>query len=183
MDTRATRILCVRVICIVICTAWAAQRLHRRIHRWRENRSTRPVLGFVSSPALWPSPYDTIPHQCQDTAWKVNNSLGNVSVTVQTAAPFSIHSVLHGAGVTGDPLSSYNEIHDAWVRDDEWTASTSFDWPSWESSACLYASRIDTEVEVSVDGVVVLRADNMFRSYDVPLGPMSANRQDRKSVV
>ena len=76
-------------------------------------------------------------------------------------------SALHDAGLIPDPYFGRNEYDLRWICDRGWVISHSFVVD--RADLVLVVSMLDTLAEVVVNGVSVLRAANMFRSFRVDL--------------
>ena len=76
-------------------------------------------------------------------------------------------SALHAAGAIPDPYWGRNEYGLRWICARDWVASRAFDVDRTDQT--LVISMLDTVAEVAVNGVTVLRSDNMFRSFRVDL--------------
>ena len=76
-------------------------------------------------------------------------------------------SALHDAGLIPDPYFGRNEYDLRWICDRDWVISRSF--VVTHVDLVLVVSMLDTLAEVVVNGVTVLRAANMFRSFRVDL--------------
>ncbi len=76
-------------------------------------------------------------------------------------------SALHAAGAIPDPYWGRNEYGLRWICARDWVAVRRFDVV--RTDQVLVVSMLDTVAEVTVNGVLVLRSDSMFRSYRVDL--------------
>jgi beta-mannosidase len=87
------------------------------------------------------------------------------------AAPMQVPgdgiSALQSAGLIPDPYFGRNEYDLRWICDRDWVISRSFVVD--RTDLVLVVSMLDTLAEVVVNGVSVLRAANMFRSFRVDL--------------
>jgi beta-mannosidase len=106
-----------------------------------------------------------------DGPWKLSNANGSLTYT-DIQLPVYPHQVLQSKGVIGDPLYRYNELETRWVSDDTWTYSRDFvATPQQAASpaADLLFKGLDTFAAVSLNGDVILRADNFHRTWRVPV--------------
>jgi beta-mannosidase len=86
--------------------------------------------------------------------------------------PGCVHTDLMAAGIIPDPFHADNEEGAAWVAEADWEYRRSF-----EADAALVAEErvelrcegLDTLAELSINGVWLGNADNMFRSWTFPL--------------
>ncbi len=76
-------------------------------------------------------------------------------------------SALHDAGLIPDPYFGRNEYDLRWICDRDWVISRQFVVD--RTDLVFVVSMLDTLAEVVVNGVTVLRAANMFRSFRVDL--------------
>ena len=76
-------------------------------------------------------------------------------------------SALHDAGLIPDPYFGRNEYDLRWICNRDWVIRRQF--VATRVDLVLVASMLDTLAEVVVNGVTVLRAANMFRSFRVDL--------------
>jgi beta-mannosidase len=92
---------------------------------------------------------------------------------VPVAVPGMIHPALRAAALIPDPFFGANEHAVAWVDTTTWVYARTVDVPATMQAPRLVFEGIDTFADVRVDGAAVLRSDNMFRRYRVPLTPGS----------
>ena len=76
-------------------------------------------------------------------------------------------SALHDAGLIPDPYFGRNEYDLRWICDRDWVIARQF--VVNRTDLVLVVSMLDTLAEVVVNGVTVLQAANMFRSFRVDL--------------
>jgi beta-mannosidase len=84
--------------------------------------------------------------------------------------PGCVHTDLFAAGKIGDPFYRLNEKDQQWIEHDSWEYRTTFqldDATRARERVELVLSGLDTYAELFVNGVSVLFADNMFRSWRV----------------
>ena len=96
------------------------------------------------------------------------------------ALPGDNVTALHAAGLIADPYFGRNEYDLRWICARDWTASRSFAVGDTGQVLCL--SMLDTVAEVSVNGHLVLAADNMFRSYRVDLSDVLHKGQNEIAI-
>ncbi|KAJ1458754.1 glycoside hydrolase superfamily [Pelagophyceae sp. CCMP2097] len=88
--------------------------------------------------------------------------------------PGTAHEALFSAGLIGDPLYRFNELHQAWVAKQGWTFELeAFDWAYDEKRALLRFEGIDTAATVSLNGKVIGTSASAFvpAAFDVILKP------------
>ena len=97
--------------------------------------------------------------------WHLSDGSGGNSAPMQI--PGDGISALHDAGLISDPYFGRNEYDLRWICDRDWAIRRSFVVD--RTDLVLVVSMLDTLAEVVVNGVSVLRAANMFRSFRVDL--------------
>ena len=89
--------------------------------------------------------------------------------TGQYTAPMSLPgdgiSALRDAGVVPDPYWRHNESDLRWIAERDWLLTRTFQATSQDMA--LVISMLDTVVDVSLNGQIVLKADSMFRTHRV----------------
>jgi len=103
--------------------------------------------------------------------WTLKNGNGTVSFS-ELELPVYPHQVLQSKGVIGDPLYRYNELETRWVSDETWTYAREFSASASQAAspaADLVFKGLDTFASVSLNGAVILRADNFHRTWRVPV--------------
>ena len=86
--------------------------------------------------------------------------------------PGTVHTDLMASGVIEDPYIGFNERAAQWVDKEDWIYRRSFDLdPALAecSEIELCFDGLDTYADVKINGVAVLKADNMFRRWRVPV--------------
>lgn len=99
---------------------------------------------------------------------------------IPTKAPGDVYRALILAGRLADPFVGRNEAAAAWVRDREWWwhAPLYLTEVSDGETVELTFKGLDTFADVYLDGEVIGRADNMFRSWRFDLSALPAGRHD-----
>ena len=97
--------------------------------------------------------------------WHLSGGLDGMSAPMQI--PGDGISALYDAGLIPDPYFGRNEYDLRWICDRDWVISRQF--VADRTDLVLVVSMLDTLAEVVVNGVSVLRAANMFRSFRVDL--------------
>ena len=97
-------------------------------------------------------------------AWRLESSDGRISAAI--TLPGDVHSALIAAGIIPDPYVGRNEYEVRWVADRDWRLTRDFEHPG-PSTAHWYLDidGIDTVAEVTLNGTLVLEAQNAFRRY------------------
>ncbi len=125
-------------------------------------------------PALWAALLLAAPVQAQrvplDTGWTLAAAHAPIG-PVAAIVPGMVHPALRAAGLIPDPFFGANEAAVAWVDTTTWVYTRAVTVPASMQAPTLVFEGIDTFADVQVDGRTVLRTDNMFRAYRVPLAP------------
>jgi len=97
-------------------------------------------------------------------AWRLQSADGLTSTSM--VLPGDVHSALIAAAVIPDPYVGRNELEVRWVPDTVWLLTREFDHPGAGTTAWyLDIDGIDTVAEITLNGVLVLQAQNAFRRY------------------
>jgi len=86
--------------------------------------------------------------------------------------PGTVHTDLLLQQLIPDPFFGENEQKVQWVEQKSWIYETLFDVPASElakSSMELVFEGLDTYAQVYLNGKKILQADNMFRTWNVPV--------------
>lgn len=100
--------------------------------------------------------------------WRLSDGAGEY--VVACPVPGDGVSALYRAGRIPDPYWGQNEYGLRWLAERDWTLSRTFAHDG--GIAELVIEGLDTVAEVSVNGMVVLRAANAFRRWRVPIAGM-----------
>lgn len=99
--------------------------------------------------------------------------------------PGDVHSALFDAGMIPDPYACRNEYDLRWVADREWLLARSFELAGdvgldgW----VLEVDRLDTVAELSLNGTLLLEADNAFRTHRVRTEGILRRGENRIEIV
>ena len=86
------------------------------------------------------------------------------------SVPGVVHLDLLANGLIGDPFYRDNEYRQQWIEHEDWEYRTAFSVSQRHlehRNHELVFEGLDTYAAVSLNGVVVLESDNMFREYEV----------------
>ncbi|WP_417270479.1 beta-mannosidase [Celeribacter sp.] len=101
--------------------------------------------------------------------WIFSDDSGAYSVPV--TLPFDSVSSLRNAGDIVEPYWGRNEYDLRWISERDWVAKRSFDLE--ETDVELVLEGLDGIVDVVVNGVTVLEADNTFRTWRVDVSEVA----------
>lgn len=89
----------------------------------------------------------------------------------EAAVPGTIHTDLMRHSLIQDPFYGDNETKIQWVSKADWEYKTFFqlDVSKRAQGVFLRFHGLDTYADVMLNGIIILRADNMFRTYDVDI--------------
>ncbi|THV33890.1 glycoside hydrolase family 2 protein [Glycomyces buryatensis] len=91
---------------------------------------------------------------------------GPLAAGIPAAVPGEAHLDLVRAELIADPFDGDNEAAQQWIGDTAWRFATSFTWTdAGEDRHDLVAHGLDTVATVEINGTVVGRTENMFRTY------------------
>jgi len=99
---------------------------------------------------------------------------------IPAGAPGDTYLALIAAGRLADPFAARNEAPASWVRDREWWWHAALDLATTrpgETTELLFEG-LDTFADVYLDGTLLGRADNMFRSWSFDVSGVAAGRHD-----
>jgi beta-mannosidase len=105
--------------------------------------------------------------------WTLSDDAGEHRLPA--TVPGCVHTDLLAAGRIPDPNWRDNEAAIAWVHHRAWTCTRTFTCPPEmlaRKRIWLACAGLDTVAVVSVNGTEVLRADNMYRTWEVDLRPV-----------
>ncbi|WP_439154027.1 beta-mannosidase [Yoonia sp.] len=111
--------------------------------------------------------------------WALSDDSGSHSCAIHL--PTDGISALHDAGLIPDPYWGRNEYDLRWIAERAWTATRAFDLTETEVDVVL--SGVDTIATVTVNGQIVLRCENAFRSYRVSLSNVARLGRNEISVT
>ena len=89
---------------------------------------------------------------------------------MEAAVPGCVHTDLIRNGLIGDPFFRLNEHDVQWIDKKDWEYKTLVDVPPGlmdKQHIVLCFQGLDTHADVSLNGQVILKADNMFREWEV----------------
>jgi len=105
---------------------------------------------------------------------------GEGGAWIPATAPGDTYQALIAAGRLADPYVARNEARAAWVRDRAWWwhAPIELAQNATGETVELVCEGLDTFADVYCDGVLLGRADNMFRTWRFDLSAVSAGTHD-----
>ncbi len=99
--------------------------------------------------------------------------------------PGTVHQDLIDHGQLPDPFYGMNEAKVQWVEHKDWTYRTTFSVTDEElgrDAADLRFEGLDTYADVYLNGSLLLRADNMFVGYTLPVKPVLRKGENKLLV-
>ncbi len=102
--------------------------------------------------------------------WKFRNSEN--SEWLSARVPGCVHTDLLENKIIPDPFYRENELAVQWIEEDDWEYETSFSIPSELESYTnidLHFEGLDTYADVYLNDTLLLKADNMFIGWTVPV--------------
>lgn len=104
------------------------------------------------------------------SGWSFSRS--GSSEWLPATVPGTVHQDLLRHGLIPDPFYATNESSIQWVEDEDWDYKTVFTVTEEQlarGGAVMSFAGLDTYADVYLNGSLVLRADNMFVGYEVPV--------------
>lgn len=86
--------------------------------------------------------------------------------------PGCVHTDLMAAGIIEDPFYRSNEDSVQWISKKDWVYRTTFTLSAEElriPGIDLVFEGLDTHASVTINGIEILKASNMFRTWEVPV--------------
>ena len=115
--------------------------------------------------------------------WQFKNTKENTWLPAKV--PGTVHLDLMSKNLIPDPYKDENEKKVQWVENEDWEYQTRFDLSSQEmqhKNIDLVFSGLDTFSEVYLNGKLVKRTDNMFRTWTIPAKPYLKQGENRLQV-
>ncbi|THH31617.1 hypothetical protein EUX98_g2590 [Antrodiella citrinella] len=104
--------------------------------------------------------------------------------TPAVSFPSEIHVELLKAGIIEDPYLGHNEHSVQWIGDREWMYGCTFSYDDpGQPFAELVFEGLDTFCDVYLNKKQILQADNMFRTYVVPLDGRTLKANDNTLLL
>ena len=114
------------------------------------------------------------------TGLPASASLGAGEGWIPATAPGDTYHALIAAGLLEDPYRARNEVAAGWVRDREWWWHTRIAVEPLDSgeTAELVFESLDTFADIFLDGTLLGRSDNMFRSWRFDVSDLAEGEHD-----
>lgn len=99
--------------------------------------------------------------------------------------PGTVHTDLMDCGIIRDPFIGQNEREVQWVDKEDWVYETTFDLSDdvrGKENINLVFDGLDTYADVFLNDSLILKADNMFRQWSVPVGGIVKDTDNRLRV-
>lgn len=104
---------------------------------------------------------------------------------LSASVPGTVHQDLIGHGKLPDPFYGKNEELVQWVENEDWQYRTTFTVTEEQlqrDAASLIMEGLDTYADVYLNGSLLLKADNMFMGYEVPVKSVLRKGENRLYV-
>jgi beta-mannosidase len=118
-----------------------------------------------------------------NAGWYVRENTQNT--WMNASVPGTIHTDLMRAGIIQDPFLAKHEQHVQWVGERTWIYETTFTLTEQERllpHLALLFEGLDTYATIVINGKICLEANNMFRTYHLPLKGL-AQQTNRLQVI
>lgn len=102
------------------------------------------------------------------THFELPKNLRRANVAIPAEIPGTVHTDLFNAKIIPDPFCADNELKLKWIHQNEWLYWTKFDLPdeiTLDAPVYLIFEGLDTISEIYLNGNIIGRSENMFRSY------------------
>lgn len=112
--------------------------------------------------------------QSLSTGWTLQSTDFPQAEKLSTTVPSSVQEVLVRSGLLPDPFYGTNENETQWVGDRNWEYNLYFEQASLDPQRAyrLNFRGLDTYAKVYLNDSLLLTADNMFRSWQVPVSTL-----------
>ncbi len=131
--------------------------------------------------ALGQSPASQVLHL--DKGWSFSE--GGKDKWQEATVPGTVHQDLLRLKLLPDPFFGTNEQQVQWVEDKDWEYRTSFTLTQEQvdhSGALLEFKGLDTYADVYLNGALILKAENMFVGYEVPVKEVLRAGENRLNI-
>lgn len=99
--------------------------------------------------------------------------------------PGTVHTDLMANGIIPDPFIGQNERAVQWVDKEDWIYETLFDLDqdiARQDSINIVFDGLDTYADIYVNDSLILKADNMFRQWEVPVKKLLKPQGNKLSI-
>ena len=125
-------------------------------------------LFFIFLPALiWAQQYE---RGLDSEKWEFKTTSNKVFQWLPALVPGTVHTDLFRNKIIADPFIGDNEKQLQWIENEDWLYQTTFVVSKKEAqyeNCLLQFDGLDTYAEVYLNGVKILSANNMFRTWKV----------------
>lgn len=125
----------------------------------------------------------SVEEQTLDGNWKFRQA--RTIAWHDAIVPGTIHTDLMENNMIPDPFIGQNERDVQWVDKEDWIYQTSFDLDTnlaHQDNINLVFEGLDTYADVFLNDSLVLKADNMFRKWDIPVKEILKPEQNKLTV-
>lgn len=118
-----------------------------------------------------------------DSGWEFARS--GTDKWLSATVPGTVHQDLINHSLLPNPFYGTNEKKIQWVENEDWEYKTTFNVTPAQlerDAALLTFEGLDTYADVYLNGALVLRADNMFVGYSIPVKSILQNGENRLHI-
>jgi beta-mannosidase len=128
-------------------------------------------LLFLSATAATPTMAQNYERTALDQNWRLRASEFPEASDIPTKVPGMVQEELIRSGLLPDPYYGTNEDQAQWVGEKDWEYLLDWEVPTLDSNRTyqLDFRGLDTYAQVYLNDSLILTADNMFRSWQVPV--------------
>jgi beta-mannosidase len=119
----------------------------------------------------------------RDPARSLETDFENTNAWLETTVPTSVYQGLLEAGLIPDPFFGTNELDVQWVAEADWLYRTRFDAPNLETITELCFDGLDTYATVWLNGIEILRNDNMFTPRRVEVSSLIRPKDNELRIL
>ncbi|MBK7690647.1 MAG: hypothetical protein IPJ31_05855 [Bacteroidetes bacterium] len=143
---------------------------------------TIQIICFIVAVLLFNLPSAFSQTYLLHTNWQFKNR--QKTIWYPATVPGTIHTDLLANHLIADPFYGDNENKLQWIGQTEWEYQTRFDIPySTNSEIFLQFDGLDTYTSIYLNHKLLLKTDNMFRTYKVPVSKLLKQKGNDLRIV
>lgn len=105
---------------------------------------------------------------------------------MKASVPGTVHQDLLSNGLIKDPFYGLNEFDLAWIENEDWEYRTKFTVSKkqlTQENRELFFKGLDTYADVYLNDSLILKADNMFRSWEADCGRLLKEGENELKII
>lgn len=164
---------------------WSTENTGKNVYSNDKVTITMIAAIFAAFAGCMPNgePKSTSEKKVLNQFWKVHS---DTLSTFPATIPGTIHTDLLNADLIPDPFFDHQERALRWIEEKDWTYSTSFVLDENQmnyTSAELVFEGLDTEAKIWLNDSLILQANNMFRSWRIPVRSLLRTGENQLRVT